>query len=85
MHHVGRASGLSAKGLNFLVTLEKQGGFVVEVYSVAGRKVWTCNVGNGVAGQNRVGFDGPALRNGTCLLLLNQGNERIARKFTIVK
>jgi hypothetical protein len=79
------ASGLSAKGLNFLVTLEKRGSFVLEVYSVSGRKVWARRVENAAAGQNKVGFDGPALGNGTYLLMLNRGNERIAQKFTVVR
>lgn len=79
------ARGSSAKGLDFLVTLERRGSFVVEVYSVSGRKVWSRRVENAVAGQNKVGFDGPVLSNGTYLLMVCGENRKITGKFTVIR
>jgi hypothetical protein len=69
------------------VNLEKPGTFELVIYAINGKKIWSDRVINAVAGSYRISVApySPCMKNGTYLLMLNQGGTRGAYKFSVVK
>jgi hypothetical protein len=77
----------SNTSVQFLVNLAKPGSFGLEIYSMAGRKIWDYSGSNSRAGQQRVAWNAtaPSVGSGTYLVFLKSNNDRCVRRFTILK
>jgi hypothetical protein len=77
----------SNKAVHFLVNLVKPGNFSIEVYTMAGRKIWDYRGENSMEGQRRIDWNAGAgtICNGTYLLFVKSNKERITGKFTVLK
>jgi hypothetical protein len=76
----------SADGLQFQVMLQKPGDFTLEVFTVSGVKVWTYHNGQTFAGRHMVPWKtNRPLGNGTYLLALQSGRQRLVQKFAVCR
>jgi hypothetical protein len=78
-------AGQSARCVQFLVTIDKKGSYSLDVYSIAGRKVWTRRVDGSAAGSRRIAWDAPIVGNGTYVLVFSGESKKMTGRFTILR
>jgi hypothetical protein len=80
-----RVCRISKSGLQFQISLDKPGSFGLEVYSLAGKKIWDYKGENSVPGTRRIDWNSGAapMCNGTYLLLFKSDNAKTVRRFAI--
>jgi hypothetical protein len=77
----------SKNAYTVLMNLDKLGSFSIDIYTLAGRKIWNHHGENAPAGTHRIAWNvaGSPLCNGTYLLFLKSNNRRIATRFAVLQ
>jgi hypothetical protein len=77
----------SDKGLQFTVNLPRPGAYSLDLYTVAGVKLWSHRGESASGGMERInrGAGSRPIVNGTYVLILQSGSQRIVRKFAVYK
>ncbi|MBN2036074.1 MAG: T9SS type A sorting domain-containing protein [Chitinispirillaceae bacterium] len=84
---LGRVVQSSSQGVQLLVRMVKPGDLTLEVYSVSGKKIMSKRIPNMAQGQHWIDLTGGNhyLGNGTYVLKLGSGTERVTEKFAVFK